>query len=250
MDNEKRSFKSMRTVCPVVLAAATVAFGITWAFYSNISALANPLSTSHSGVAMVEEFNPNSSFLPGETVAKVVKFQNTGDMDLFLRVQVPPEEDWYTAQGKKNDKLSKDRVFKNWTDSWTKKTESVEYESGTETIKLQKWGDWEQTDLWSAPIKDANGNYYRYYREILKANGDSGDKDETPAILESIKLDPRVTNDRHEANYSDMIYKLTFLAEAVPVESHADMDEQMGIELWGVSVDGVANGILTWSSIN
>ena len=79
---------------PLILAAAAalLSFGITWAYYSDIIVLANPFATSHSGAAMVEEFNPDSSFLPGETVIKKVAFQNTGEMDIFLRVEVPPEE--------------------------------------------------------------------------------------------------------------------------------------------------------------
>ena len=86
--------KNKKTASLLILVILLLSFAVTLAYYSDVLTLANPLGTSHSGAAMVESFDPESSFLPGETVIKKVSFQNTGEMDLFLRVEVPPQESW------------------------------------------------------------------------------------------------------------------------------------------------------------
>ena len=211
---------------PLILAAAAalMSFGITWAYYSDIIVLANPFATSHSGAAMVEEFNPDSSFLPGETVIKKVAFQNTGEMDIFLRVEVPPEEAWY-AKGE-NEPLggdyTTDAVIKNWTDGiWP------------------EGGDAAFTDDWSQVFTDADGTKYRYYRHILPAGETTAD------ILDSITLRTEVSIDRHDIDYSDKIYKLTFNAEAVPAE---ELNGELSVQSqWNMDVTEDEDGILTWS---
>ena len=211
---------------PLILAAAAalMSFGITWAYYSDIIVLANPFATSHSGAAMVEEFNPDSSFLPGETVIKKVAFQNTGEMDIFLRVEVPPEEAWY-AKGE-NEPLggdyTTDAVIKNWTDGiWP------------------EGGDAAFTDDWSQVFTGADGTKYRYYRHILPAGETTAD------ILDSITLRTEVSNDRHDIDYSDKIYKLTFNAEAVPAE---ELNGELSVQSqWNMDVTEDEDGILTWS---
>ena len=209
---------------PLILAAAAalLSFGITWAYYSDIIVLANPFATSHSGAAMVEEFNPDSSFLPGETVIKKVAFQNTGEMDIFLRVEVPPKEAWY-AKGEKEPlggAYTTDAVIKNWTAVWP------------------KGGDAAFTDDWSQVFTDADGTKYRYYRRILQAG------ETTEDILDSITLSTEVSNDRHDIDYSDKIYKLTFNAEAVPVE---ELNGELSVQSqWNMDVTKGNDGILTW----
>ena len=209
---------------PLILAAAAalLSFGITWAYYSDIIVLANPFATSHSGAAMVEEFNPDSSFLPGETVIKKVAFQNTGEMDIFLRVEVPPEEAWY-AKGESeplDEPYTTETVRKNWTVVWP------------------KGGDAADTDYWSQVFTDADGTKYRYYRRILQAG------ETTEDILDSIKLSTKVSNDRHDIDYSDKIYKLTFNAEAVPVE---ELNGELSVQSqWNMDVTKGNDGILTW----
>ena len=209
---------------PLILAAAAalLSFGITWAYYSDIIVLANPFATSHSGAAMVEEFNPDSSFLPGETVIKKVAFQNTGEMDIFLRVEVPPKEAWY-AKGEKEPlggAYTTDAVIKNWTAVWP------------------KGGDAAFTDDWSQVFTDADGTKYRYYRRILQAG------ETTEDILDSITLSTEVSNDRHDIDYSDKIYKLTFNAEAVPVE---ELNGELSVQSqWNMDVTEGEDGILTW----
>lgn len=229
---ERQVWKNKKIAVLLALSVFVAAFGLTWAFYSHNMALANPLGTSHSGAAMVEEFNPDSSFLPGETVIKKVAFQNTGKMDLFLRVEVPPEEAWYkNGEAEKGKELEKtiydpDKVIKNWnTGVWPENDES-----GT--------SEWSQ-------VFTVGEKKYRYYKKILPP-GES-----TNEILESITLDPSVSNDRHAVDYSDKIYKLTFIAEAIPVEGNEGSDGSIGLQagvqgLWSMDVSGTS-GELNWS---
>ncbi len=217
-ENILKIFQSKKAALFGVLAVGLLSFGTTWAFYVNSSVLANPLSTASSGVTMVEEYNPDSSFLPGETVVKQVSFENTGDMDLLLRVEVPPVEAWLTSNGESTS-LDTSYVIKNWSGAWGPLTTGIN-EDGKDIYNLTN-GQLE-TEKWTAPFSEENASgetvYYRYYKLVLKKNGTENDADKTGNILESIKLSPEVSNDRHADDYSNKIYELTFNAEAVAVE--------------------------------
>ncbi|MCD8371034.1 MAG: BsaA family SipW-dependent biofilm matrix protein [Clostridiales bacterium] len=222
--NILKIFHSKKAALFGVLAVGLLSFGTTWAFYVNSSVLANPLSTASSGVTMVEEYNPDSSFLPGETVVKQVSFENTGDMDLLLRVEVPPAEAWLTSNGESTN-LDTSYVLKTWSTAWGPLTgvngdgETIYNEDGYDLSNASGQLD---TSYWTAPFSEENASgdtvYYRYYKLVLKKNGTENDGDKTGNILESIKLSPEVSNDRHADDYSNKIYELTFNAEAVAVE--------------------------------
>lgn len=269
-NTKKKSFKRVRTACLISLSTILVAFGITWAFYSDSPALANLLQTSNTSISMVEEYNPNTSFLPGETVPKVVSFQNTGNLDLFLRVQVPPEEGWYLSNEgveTKAEALSSARVIKNWSDAWTTKygTAITWGDNQRIRVKEQNVKNWagdngsecEWTDPFPATDKDGNTVYYRYYKKILKGTDNAGNITSggtTSPILNSITLDPRVSNDRHKTDYSDKIYKLTFHAQAVPVELQGDIvdgKQQLAVQAeWGMTVSGKEDALIWEASGN
>ena len=96
-----------------------------------------------------------------------------------------------------------------------------------------------ETEFWSKSYTDENGKSYRYYKQVLPAGKT------TDCILESISLSDEVSNDRHDVDYSDKIYKLTFHAEAVPVEEH---DSALGVQSqWNMVVQEDSSGVLTWS---
>jgi len=246
----KRLCGKLRIACLVCFAALLVSFGTTWAFYSDQASLVNPLGTSHSGVVMAEEFNPNDSFLPGETVTKKLWFENTGEMDLFLRVEVPPAESWVDNPG-----LDTTYVIKGWTNAWTENKQTINgAEEPAQDFKDGSGGTtgWGQTNQWSKvfTVTDGTGtHYYRYYRKVLKA------KDQTDAILETIKLSPEVSNDRHADDYSGKIYKLSFKAEAVPVENPGEVTNQtqsLGVQAeWNMKVTlNTETELLNWDVQN
>ncbi|MCD8225273.1 MAG: BsaA family SipW-dependent biofilm matrix protein [Clostridiales bacterium] len=226
-----------------LLAIGFLSFGTTWAYYyANDMSLGNPFATTHSGVVMVEEFDPGSSFLPGETVAKVVRFTNTGDMDLLLRVEVAPQEAWYDDEGEEAPKtdLDPEYVIKNWSENWATPANASGFDSQTDDDYMT---DASGSKEWSEVYTDTVGGEaksYRYYRKILPKDGT------TAAILDSITLSREVSNDRHSSDYSDKTYKLTFNAEAVPVEAG---DIQAGaLNEWGMTatVDD-SDGSVDWS---
>ena len=171
----------------VILAAFVLLTGIggSWASYSNTVQIRNPLATEKSGVELVENFNPNSTFLPGETVEKKPFFRNTGELDLILRVKVL--ENWKDSQGNPvtTNPPDTEKVSKNWTDSW-------------------------KTDWFLV------GDYY-YYKHVLKKSGSEGSV--TEDILKSLTLSPEVSNDHHDYDYSSLVYELKFTSDAVPADS-------------------------------
>lgn len=283
MTEKKRPFKKIAAVAVISAGMVLASFGGTWAYYQSELSLVNPLSTPDSSVVMVEDFNPTQSFLPGETAVKKVWFENTGDMDLFLRVEVLPEEGWYkygsdkqlvTAEG-----LEPSKVIKNWSDAWTEKkdtrTDFVKTPPDKQDVKLQVQKDedaknWGETALWTEAYQDTDKKYYRYYRRILfkkgsraepSATGGTAPEDEsldsTAPILESITLSNAVTNDRHDTNYSDKVYVLTFNAQAVPVEGEDVLENntmassQVGVEtMWHMRVERDGNGQLIWTPLD
>lgn len=227
--------KGKPIIAIAMAAAAFIGFGITWAYYTSRQALANPLTTAHSGAAIVEEYNPNSSFLPGETVTKKVAFQNTGKMDIFLRVKVMPEEGWYDGKGNEAAGLETVKVEKEWTAQWGEP--NIPENAGQTISPETAYGS--DGEEWTKAYKDTNGSWYRYYKKVLRA----GEK--TADILESIKLSPDVSNDRHDLDYSDKHYRLIFEAEAVPVEDHGG---QPGVQSsWNMSVSLNNDGNITWT---
>lgn len=241
-----RFFTKTKAACLLALAVCLGSFGGTWAYYGNSIEIVNPLSASHSGVIMAEEFNPNDSFLPGETVTKKIWFENTGKMDLFLRVEVPPVEEWADEPS-----LDTGYVIKRWTSAWTTKKEEKKIDDLEEP--KQNFEEWGSTDLWSKVFSQTDNSgvthNYRYYRKILPA-GES-----TEAILESIKLSPEVSNDRHGDDYSGKEYRLEFSAQAIPAEKNSGVEEGesqgLGVQaLWGINVSrNEGTGVLTWSEI-
>lgn len=181
----------------IVLAGGICAVGIssTWAVYHDTTTIPNKLSTGETAVAISENFDPRSTFLPGETVVKEPYFINTGTVDLALRVQV--KEKWKVI-GDERENLETEKVTKNWTESWK--------------------NDWVEGD---------NGQYY--YKKILKG------KAKTDKILKSVTLSSEVSNDSHEPDYSGAEYYLSFQAEAVPasqVSEVADWGADLDSEDW------------------
>lgn len=215
-NTRKRTLVSALRIAAVAAIGALAGFGGVLAYYGDTASLVNSLSTAASGVAMVEEFNPSAYFIPGEEVTKVVQFKNTGNADLFLRIEVPAEERWLDADGTAADELEPSKVIKGWTDAWTDTEqeingvqEKLQIGVDTEGLTPDLWGE---TDLWSIAYKDDSGRYWRYYKKVLQPG------ELTDPIMTYIKLDPMASTDRHSPDYSDKIYKLTFNAQAVQTE--------------------------------
>lgn len=231
---KQRGGPGLKAAGLTALAVLVLSFGASWAYYSGAMTMENPFHMGSSGAAMVENFDPSSSFLPGETAVKEIAFQNTGKMDLFLRVEVPPKEGWF-QRGEKKEELLTGYVEKNWAKGvWI--PEGFEGE-----LSIEKYQEDEvETDLWTKAYPAENGKAYRYYKKILPAG------QTTEIILESIRLSPQVSNDRHAPDYSGKTYRLDFRAEAVPVEADGS---GLGVQAeWGMTVSEAEDGTLSWSA--
>ena len=89
-------------------------------------------------------------------------------MDLFLRVEVPPQESWcQKGQGssppvilEKEAGYDTDHVIKHWNPGvWT---DSGQAEGNVDYMNME-------TEFWSKSYTDENGKSYRYYKQVLPA---------------------------------------------------------------------------------
>lgn len=206
----KKTFIKLTAVVAGCICLAGI--GGSWAHYINVVNIRNPLTTKNSAVELVENFNPNSTFLPGETVQKKPYFKNTGEVELVLRVKV--EESWKKPDGATIENSvgipDANLVIKNWTDSWR--------------------NDWLRID-----------DFY-YYKKRLSPAGTEGSF--TEYILDSLKLLPDASNDGHAIDYSSLIYELKFEADAVPADA-------LSLETWSAELNK-ANGTglgLEWQDL-
>lgn len=173
----------------VILAGSAMAVGFssTWAYYSDTQSIVNPFHTTNSSIDMVEDFNPADTILPGETVDKKPYFVNTGDTELVLRLKMDTYwEDKETNQ--KAEDLKTEMVTLNYPDGFD--------------------NDWVE-------IPEDSGIYY--YAYILEGKGE--DKSKTSNFLDSLTLNPEVSNDTHAANYSTGRFIVDFNAEAVQADA-------------------------------
>lgn len=229
-----QTIASKKAVILLALGVAAASFGTTWAYFGSTQVLANPLFVKDIGAAIVEEYNPNSSFLPGETVAKKVKFQNTGDMEILLRVKVPPTESWSDADGKELEKLDTTKVIKYWTEAWPDEDKKAILE--IKKMNEEYEGQDKRNVKWTKGEAGSDGEQYYYYNRILSPKGQAGDQ--TEEILEKIQLETSTSNDRHDLDYSGKIYTLTFEIEAIPVDESFSSAQSM----WNMKVTQAQDG--------
>lgn len=165
-----------------------VSVSTTWAVYTDTNTIKNQLSTKHTAVMLKEDFVQFSSFLPGETVTKKPYFENTGARDMLIRVPIELAETWQEPEEGSEEQLDKEKVIKNWSQYWVNGKSSE----------------------WFA------GEDYYYYNKILTKQGTENSK--TNQIMDSLTLSTDVSNDGHEADYSNAEYEITIEAEAVPAD--------------------------------
>lgn len=224
---KRRTRNAARGVGLVLFCLAMASIGGSFAYFSKAGTLTNMMGTKSSAVSLNENFNSASTFLPGETVTKQVYLRNAGEEALVLRVKDPEgTEYWADMQGRKLSGLGTEKVIKNWTEYWWNDSDS-EHDECEWTKITTKTGDKEES--------------YYYYKKILPVGG------KTNPILDSVKLSPEVSNDRHDTDYSDKQYVIDFQAEAIPY--YEESGNQGEIEdAWGVSCTVDSSGDVTWQT--
>ena len=89
-------------------------------------------------------------------------------------------------------------------------------------------------------IPENSGTYY--YAYILEGKGE--DKSKTSNFLDSLTLNPEVSNDDHAANYSTGRFIVDFNAEAVQADAAS-----LAVSNWGLTQSEVGAEQLEWNNL-
>ena len=87
-EDKVKFLKIKKTKVALIFASVCliVAIGYTSAYYNSTVNVENKMATQEPEIELIEKFNQDSQFLPGETVDKKVKFANSGEIDALIRV--------------------------------------------------------------------------------------------------------------------------------------------------------------------
>ena len=84
---KKKSAKQKRILIVAVIVAIAIVAGSTFAWFSSKDEVTNRLSSSVDyNVAIAEDFQSPSNWMPGQTINKDVSAVNTGNVDAFVRM--------------------------------------------------------------------------------------------------------------------------------------------------------------------
>ena len=189
--------------------------GVTLALFTSTDKFDNKLHTAESGVYLMELFNPDDLWLPGETKAKIVGFGNHQSIDQVIRFTVKVE--WIDADGSLwvytgNNKPSPIAI------NWTK-----EISGGTNST-------WEKI-----------GDYFYYKSVLLRKQGD--DPNELPPIMSSVTFSRELSNDgAHDDDFSNKTCRIYIEMETV------DVNPDITKEAWNVTFTRDGNS-LEWRPI-
>ena len=116
-EDKVKFLKIKKTKVALIFASVCliVAIGYTSAYYNSTVNVENKMATQEPEIELIEKFNQDSQFLPGETVDKKVKFANSGEIDALIRVSY--SQSWINQNG---DFVNGDvdSVEKKWTSAW------------------------------------------------------------------------------------------------------------------------------------
>ena len=160
-----------------------LAAGGSWAYFSQITTLSNPMSTKSYGTNIVEEFTPDTEWKPGVETDKKVMAQNTGDEPVVVRVKM--SETW-KRKGASSNYITLDSNMPAFTSvtksgtTYTAKTNSTPgLTTGDESMVYKHINA--ASDKW---FKSSDG--YWYWMKILTPKGTADASTET--LLDQIAL--------------------------------------------------------------
>ena len=219
MPEKKRNIEKIMSLVFLVIAA--VGIGVTGASISHRMELTNQIRTPTVSVEVREEVGSVEEGLK----TKKVKFENTGNADVFLRVSYG--ETWTYQEGEQrmilpNEPEGKEAAVKNWNTD----------------------GSWQE-----------GGDGWFYYTRVLKP------KESTPYILTAV--DFRRTAELSDQRYRTAGYELYFRTETVQASDQLEAaldavgavfetsfqvkDQRLTTELWKSSKDSL---LLDWRGGN
>ena len=177
--------------CALLVILSSFA-GLTLALFTSNNKLDNKLHTAGSGVYLIELFDPDDLWLPGETKEKVVSFGNHNSIDQAIRFTVKTE--WTEADGtpwQYTGNYKPAPIVINWTEEISSDTDAT-------WIKI--------------------GDYYYYNSVLLHKEGDT--PTELPPVMKSVTFSDAISNDiSHAEDFSNKACLLYIEMETVEVNT-------------------------------
>lgn len=190
-----------------LLAALTVGIGSTSAVIRHQINLKNEISTDTVIVEVEEDLkdeNPNDNVKP-----KMVKFENSGSADVFLRVAY--SEAWSTAEGADGEK-----------ELLSNKMPDSDRDVASKVIIAENW--------------ELGEDGWYYYKKVLPANGTTENFMENVDFFNIENLEEPLKN-----TYKDAEYEIHFQAEAVQASDQWKVSEDAVTTLFGKDISATVN---------
>ena len=180
--NKMKKVQSVRRNLVIIAGILSVlAIGTIWAYYQSEGSIDNKLHTKmYGGEQLVEKFTPDGDWELGERVTKEVMVENTGKVELFVRIKL--SEKWLRGDYEIISLDSRESVpfgsNYNFINGTGQSHPSDGLTSGDGSVVAKKLG----SARWVCNPIDG----YWYYNTTLKQAGMAGDT--TELFLESIVL--------------------------------------------------------------
>lgn len=179
--------------------AAVAAIGGTWAYWNQNLSVDNNFQAGNFDSDIVEKFTPEADWLPGETVDKIVKVTNSGNVDMAVMATITqkwteegvvfetPEGDEYAAQIQWGDNVAMFAVPGLVDEAAALKIEKT----------VRSFADspdtWVLTDI--NDMQDGSQQLCFVYSGIVKEN------DSTNNLVESVTMNPLI-----KSSVTDKVY--------------------------------------------
>lgn len=210
--------KNKKTLVALIALLVIGVVGVTFAYFTYSQNIPNEFTLGKYGSELIDEFQSEPDWIPGEEVSKVVYIQNTGVVPMVARIKT--EEVWY-------------KVTKNDADEDVKEVlagVNGTLADGTDAVIINgQSSDW---------ISDADGEWL-YYNKVLKV--DERTTDFMTSVTLSSNLDLEEDIEYLPTDEYGVQYILTIYGETI--QASGAQDE------WGLTdelvaqIDGLADAI-------
>lgn len=179
--------------------AAVAAIGGTWAYWNQNLSVDNEFKAGNFDSDIVEQFRPEGDWLPGETVDKIVKVTNSGNVDMAVMATITqkwteegvvfetPEGDEYAAQIQWGDNVAMFAV------------PGLVDEAAALKIEKTVRGFADSPDTWVLTgindMQDGSQQLCFVYSGIVKENGSTNN------LVESVTMNPLI-----QSSVTDKVY--------------------------------------------
>lgn len=120
--------KNKKIILMILFLVMGAIVSCTFSYFSDSTDLLNVFKTNKYKTEIIENFVSPTNWLPGSTIDKIVYVDNTGDIDVAVRVKI--EEEWIANNGTKLSGMQNDNKaiqFNFPNDDWAKIDEYYYY---------------------------------------------------------------------------------------------------------------------------